>query len=194
MRLHARPDVTTVVAPAFQLEEAAVSLLRRLQPRGTEDEEEAGAAEIAGLQVLLCGSRQFGPASLRELTVRGRRPWWSAAHADHGMQGSGHLLHALLRRARGSTPAASSRLAAMPCRHRNPCKALSGRTGAPAVRERVAAGHGAGHRHGGIQAQGAPAALRTPPPRPPRLEPMTSCAAAVLPQAPAWSLHCSLLQ
>jgi len=48
-----------------------VSLLRRLQPRGTEDEEEAAAAEIAGLQVLLCGSRQFGPASLRELTVRG---------------------------------------------------------------------------------------------------------------------------
>ena len=47
-----------------------MSLLRRLQPRAADEEEEAAAAELAGLQVLLSGSRQFGPASLRELTVR----------------------------------------------------------------------------------------------------------------------------
>ena len=48
-----------------------MSLLRRLQPRAADEEEEAAAAELAGLQVLLSGSRQFGPTSLRELTVRG---------------------------------------------------------------------------------------------------------------------------
>ena len=47
-----------------------MSLLRRLQPRAADEEEEAAVAELAGLQVLLSGSRQFGPASLRELTVR----------------------------------------------------------------------------------------------------------------------------
>lgn len=47
-----------------------MSLLRRLQPRAADEEEEVAAAELAGLQVLLSGSRQFGPASLRELTVR----------------------------------------------------------------------------------------------------------------------------
>lgn len=51
-----------------------MSLLRRLQPRGAEDEEEAAAAQLAGVQVLLHGSRQFGPSTLRELTVRAAPP------------------------------------------------------------------------------------------------------------------------
>lgn len=56
-----------------------MSLLRRLQPRGAEDEEEAAAAQLAGLQVLLHGSRQFGPNTLRELTVRAALPRSSRA-------------------------------------------------------------------------------------------------------------------
>ena len=82
----AKEQRLTVVCACAQLEEAAV---RELQSQNVQ-EPGAEEADYSDLQVLLTSSQDFGPASIRELTVRSRfwdcnfsqvptRPLWYAS-------------------------------------------------------------------------------------------------------------------